>query len=90
MILFISEAEETGPRGTPHAVAARVEPLTTINDIKAIVSSEMAIHPKLQTLFYRGEELEDVRAVLGYNIQNEATLLLVVKDYKEQYIKILF
>ena len=79
MVIFVAE------EGVQMLIAS-VEASDTIANVKAIVSSEIAVEPQFQTLCFKGEELEDGRTLSDYNILPESTLDLTLKVCKEKYI----
>jgi Ubiquitin family len=47
-----------------------VQPSMTVDDVKMAVSKRVNIPPNEQRLLFAGKQLEDLRSLLGYNIQN--------------------
>jgi ubiquitin C len=58
-------------------ISLLVEPLSTVEDAKAMVHNQMSIPPKDQRLIFAGRQMEEGRALAEYGVSAGSTLHLV-------------
>jgi hypothetical protein len=62
-----------------------VEPTETVQNLKSKIQDKEAISPDCQKLIFAGKLLEDNRTIDDYNIQEEATVHLILKSPTFKY-----
>ena len=64
---------------TEETITLDVEPTDTIESIKSKIQNEMGVPLSQQRLIFDGQQLEDGHTLDDYKIQNNSTLLFLLK-----------
>ena len=56
-----------------------IEPSYTVEALKAMIQNKTEIAPHEQRLLFKGKQLEDMRQLSEYNIQDESTIHLMLR-----------
>src|SRR5690348_9318853 len=74
-------------RDTSRVYKIKVNENDTISSVKTAIRKASSIHEESQRLIFHGSELEDSLGLQAYEINNLATILLVVTDLIEEVSK---
>ena len=72
---------------TEKTISLHLDPIDTIRSIKIKIQEKEGVDPKQQRLTFAGNELKDSRTLSDYKIQEDSTLLLVLKGDKRIFVK---
>ena len=67
-------------------ITLEMEPLDTIEDVKAEIQHKRRFPPDIQTLFFGEKQLRDERSLRSYRIGNRSKLKLFVKFLRGKYV----
>ena len=66
-------------------ITLEMEPLDTIEDVKAEIQHKRGFVPDKQVLFFAEKQLRDERTLRSYRIGNRSMLKLIVKFLRGKY-----